>query len=396
MPEIPQKNDHLLKSQLEPQLSKPDTGKKEKFKSTNWWGRFVRKLKGKSSGKLKSKILTPVSTGMQSKDFQRQAEKTDLNTTPGLQYNQEEKKLLTDIDCLRPEQEAVLYSAIQSGNADRVAFLLKQHREYLWVKDEQGNLPIHLAASSGQLDILGMMVESAGPDILLAKGEGDATPLFFATQNGHVRSVEFLLSKNSKALYQGDDAGNLPVHIASALGLQSVLSVIIGTAGKSILLEKGNGGATPLHLAIQYGKKHCACFLIEQNTESLKSGNNAGNLPVHLAVKYGQLDTLKAMVTTSGNDVLLERGAGGDTPLGIAARRGYVALVNLILNCSRESLFLENEAMNTPVHVAAQFGQLDALKEMIDIAGEQIQNQKIFSAMKSIGMLISYPMKWHY
>ena len=52
----------------------------------------------------------------------------------------------------------------------------------------------------------------------------------------HVRSVEFLLSKNSNALYLRDDAA-LPVYFASAQGLKGVLRVIIDIAGKGILLE---------------------------------------------------------------------------------------------------------------------------------------------------------------
>lgn len=92
------------------------------------------------------------------------------------------------------------------------------------------------------------------PDLLHHPDTEGATPLHYASLNGDVESVRFLLGQNSKMLK--DNNGETPLHLACLNGHHAVVSLLL-KAGADVnsVSEEGN---TPLHLAT-INSQHNVC-----------------------------------------------------------------------------------------------------------------------------------------
>ena len=116
----------------------------------------------------------------------------------------------------------------------------------------------------------------------------------------------------------------------------------------ALLLQTNAKGETPLHLAARYGHRRIVELLIERakaGHEDLESGNQAAkeiiratnkenDTALHEAVRFGHLQVVR-ILTKEDPDFSYSPYKSGETPLYIAAERGYRELVSEILNnCS--------------------------------------------------------------
>jgi ankyrin repeat protein len=89
-------------------------------------------------------------------------------------------------------------------------------------------------------------------------------------------------------------------------------------------------GFTPLHLAVFFGRRDVAEFLLARNAEvNLVSRNSIKVTPLHSAAAGNQFEICEALIAR-GADVNA-RQEGGFTPLHSAAQNGNLELVDLLL-----------------------------------------------------------------
>jgi ankyrin repeat protein len=172
------------------------------------------------------------------------------------------------------------------------------------LKDEDGLTPLHLAAISGQTEVVKLLLDH-GAQIEVIDDQTGGTPLHFAAQRGHAHTAAALLR------------GGAPIEVADL------------------------NGQTALHLAVQKFQRETLVLLLKEST-SVNAQDQGGDTPLHLiagdiAQSEDDLIEMAKMLIAAGADVHLKN-LEGDTVLDLARKNERLRLFKLIENPTRLDL----------------------------------------------------------
>ncbi len=276
----------------------------------------------------------------------------------------------TLLEYLDEEKNTLLQIAVDNCNIESVEVLLKHGASPVISK---GNLspPLHLACSQGRSDVVKLMVQYAGPHIILSIDQLQKTPLHHCALSVHSSCMIPLLMETGKGFIQIDppDAkGRTPLHNAvTSANLAGIKQLLTYGANP---LAKDQKGMNALHLAIDANKKAivnallelpCIADLINQtclkgysaihhalytnngdfvprmiaalNFKVEKIHDEDGNNYLHLAAEKGDHKALQALLDVPDIHKLLnEPNSYGMTPLHSAASEGHYRSINILLS----------------------------------------------------------------
>ncbi|XP_065334473.1 serine/threonine-protein phosphatase 6 regulatory ankyrin repeat subunit B-like [Cloeon dipterum] len=167
--------------------------------------------------------------------------------------------------------------------------------------DSKGRTALHLAAESGNVDLVKILLENAA-DLTLTDLEGK-NAIHFAIRNE--RMLRFLNEKNGDLVKQCTKYGDTTLHLALDFHFnkteddEQIALWIIGQVDDTVLNAKNASGKTPLLLACNYEWWMVAKLLLTRNVE-VNVSNWCGKTAMHYAAAEGNLDLVK---------LLLEKGA---------------------------------------------------------------------------------------
>lgn len=130
-------------------------------------------------------------------------------------------------------------------------------------KNEYGQTPLFQAASSGDKDMVKLLL-SNNVDVE-EKDNGGRTALHWAADTGQMEVIKLLLAKKTDAVNAKSNAGWTPLHEAAAFGKTEVAALLL--ANQADVNAKANDGKTPLHLAALHGFRDVAVLLINNNAD---------------------------------------------------------------------------------------------------------------------------------
>ncbi len=135
-------------------------------------------------------------------------------------------------------------------------------RTMSWSTTKEGHTPLHLAASSGNVDCLKRLI-AAGADVNAKDAKG-VTPLILSAFVDQLSSVRALLSAGADATVADED-GFTALHAATQEGHLEVVEEILGQEDRVVgrILEATNGdGSTPLVMAVRENDMEMVKLLI--------------------------------------------------------------------------------------------------------------------------------------
>ena len=195
-----------------------------------------------------------------------------------------------------------------------------------------GRTVLHCAAQNGACDVYADLrgrvfrLRVTVPE----RTNDDLTCLHYAAEGGHVSMVSQLMTHYTKATdYQAKSkvSGNTPLHLAVLEGHDHVISKLLATdAGRTALTSENCEGETPLHLAARRGGVAAAEALLHAGAE-VDARNTVGDTPLHLAFN----DLMAERLIKQNADVHAV-GKSERLPLNVAARRGDLAVVTVLLH----------------------------------------------------------------
>ncbi|XP_017781810.1 PREDICTED: serine/threonine-protein phosphatase 6 regulatory ankyrin repeat subunit A isoform X2 [Nicrophorus vespilloides] len=298
-----------------------------------------------------------------------------------------------------------LLLAVEAGNQSMCRELLgAQTADQLKASSANGDTALHLAARRKDIDMVRILVDY-GTSVDIQNGEGQ-TPLHIAAAEGDEILVKYFYGVRASASIT-DNQDRTPMHLAAENGHASIIE-LLADKFKASILERTKDGSTLMHIASLNGHADCAMMLFKKGVY-LHMPNKDGARSIHTAARYGHVGIINTLiqkgekvdVTTNENytalhiavesckpivvETLLGYGAdvhirGGklkETALHIAARVKDGERCALMLLKSGAGPNLTTEDGQTPVHVAAQYGNLQTLEFLLEDGGDpQYKNKK--------------------
>lgn len=273
-----------------------------------------------------------------------------------------------------------LHIACKWQQAETVSVLLTSKRAaqliYLKTSNKDSATPLHLAAESGQLEIVKHLFrylenQSAGADAqanirdLLGQKNGKSwTALHLATAGGHCEVTRELLRIESKVDYTSvlskDDNSQLPLHLAiqsSCLGaVKQLLDSGQSVKDQITQISDGVNGALPIHLAAQgwhFTILELLCKAHRQNNLSFEQFDGRSMSVLHVAVESGQSDIVEHLLENNARPDIYN--STFQTPLLLACLWGMFPMVKLLVEKGAD-VNLDDNTHNSPLMLAAGRG----------------------------------------
>jgi len=220
--------------------------------------------------------------------------------------------------------------------------------------DIAGFSVFHYAASTGDEKILEKIIEK-GPCIT----EEGPQAVLIAARKGHVKALQVLFDHidDSKSLLEArsDSTSN-----AEKFGRYRRLRCHVG-----IEIEQG----TPLHFAARNDRIEAVEFLLRAGAD-LEARDKEGLTALqHSVESYGTSDVTELLVNAGAN--LNSRSSEGETPLMRAARRGFIAHLQVMLSRpDEEVLHAQDRWGKTALHHAIENGRFVEARELVKLGAK--------------------------
>ncbi|CAL5354994.1 unnamed protein product [Camellia sinensis] len=206
-------------------------------------------------------------------DFFNSAENGDSSFFEALSHDQLLKALsLRNEDC-----RSLLHVAASSAHPKVVKILSAADPSVTGINsaDEEGWAPLHSASSSGNVEIVEILL-SSGADVNL-KNNGGRTALHYAASKGWLKIAEILLSHGANINLK-DKVGCTPLHRAASTGNSELCELLIEEGAEVDAIDKA--GQTPLMSAVICENKECHCCLLLKGQ----------GMPIYLSGPYLEME----------------------------------------------------------------------------------------------------------
>ncbi|XP_049764441.1 serine/threonine-protein phosphatase 6 regulatory ankyrin repeat subunit B-like isoform X4 [Schistocerca cancellata] len=252
-------------------------------------------------------------------------------------------------------------------------------------KDNNGKMPLHTAASVGDVKVVEALV-AAGADVTLKDVTG-RTPLHWAAKAHSVEGLELLLKK-AASIDEQDNDGQTPLMLA--VGSSNAVNLLL-RKGASINV-KNHSGKTALEEAMDHGS-HGAVKLLWTAVSNLKDIPQEYCIKaVHVAVKAGDEEMLDHLISLgiSLSDCWWDP-EHETTLLHCAAQSSVEMLKKLIDNGHTESA-LDHKGCS-PLHIAVQSLNFMATKYLLEDANVPVNER---NADGRTALMLAVSDSWYY
>eukprot|EP00117_Sycon_ciliatum_P012210 scpid44360/ scgid3406/ Espin; Ectoplasmic specialization protein len=184
-----------------------------------------------------------------------------------------------------------------------------------------------------------------------------------AAKVGHLECLRAVYSSSS-VLNERDQFGATPIHYAARQGHLECVKWLCESSGVSPNSAARNG-ATPAHDAAATGHVECLNYLLKETKCSANDRTNEGATVLQLTCRFGKAKVLKWLLSEEIVS-LKDKGANDVTAVHIAAAKDNLSCLK-VLTRSRE--YTANEVTKsgaTPVYFAAQEGSLRSLRWLVE------------------------------
>ncbi|KIW19973.1 hypothetical protein PV08_00548 [Exophiala spinifera] len=289
---------------------------------------------------------------------------------------------------------------------DRHSFDFRKWKEKAWHWAYSGGAGISIVATFGLADLLEILVNENKQNLCLdARDVYGSTPLHEAAMQGHDRVAEILIGHGAQLLDRNYGSAT-PLYLAVAYGRLSTVKFLLGFDHAQVNTP-GPRGLTPLHKATEQGNVDIVTMLLQAGAV-VATQDNFGMTALHLAARRGYLSLVRLLgvagravgvqdkdglcaldhAATGGYTAivryLLENGGNmwhkgheAWTPLHRACRGGHTDIVSLFLEHDAD-VFAADRKGNIPLHLAVRSGNMSTVRALLD-HDPQLKREQLFA-----------------
>ncbi|GAB6033390.1 hypothetical protein CHUAL_013153 [Chamberlinius hualienensis] len=317
------------------------------------------------------------------------------------------------------EGKTAIYWATAQNQHDALMSLLDESpRSQDLVKrtDRYGNSPLHVATLKGYTVITRCLLDLGAPIEL--RNDMEQTPMHLAAWHGRTKIVKDLLWRNKTVINYTDEDGNTPLHVASLVGNESVVKLLI-EAGASLdirnsrmwtsldcaasrgfvsivklLLESGclidpieKMRVSPLHLAAATGTVEVVNLLLENGADITRRDDQLRN-PLEIAIDNSRKDIARAIIASDQWENVLHYGTLDENGLKKTPLRKLVIKMpdvaeDVFQRCTTTNCFPSDHPLYTVTFNYEFIDDTFVQWEEIDKDAESLDSSKVSDSFQS-------------
>ncbi len=264
-------------------------------------------------------------------------------------------------------REKEMIDCCTNNNAGRLRSLLKNRKPNVNVAVNHCT-PLYIAAFSGHIAVVRVLLSEPGIDVNLAQEKG-VTPLLIAAQCGHVEIVRLLLEKRGINPALGTiPQGTTPLAIAAYMGREEIVKLLLDFRNINIDVRRYDG-ATPLFSAVQNNHTEIVKLLLSKGAD-VNIPLIEGTTPLCHAAYQGNVDVVKQLLQVP--DIQVDQATGEKvTALFFACQEENKEIVKLLLEKKADPNILDVAGV-APLHLACLLGSGEIVEMLLD-AGADVE-----------------------
>ena len=237
------------------------------------------------------------------------------------------------------------------------------------LKTNNGKNCLHIAASSGHLNLCRTLISKHNVDVELPDPDG-WTALHYFVRNGNYELVKSVADMGVDINLKTNNGKNC-LHIAADYGYLNLCKMLISKHNVDVQLPDYNGW-TALHHFAKKGSYELVKAVADMGVDiNLKT--NDGENCIHIAADYGHFNLCRTLISKQNVDVLLPNHVGW-TALHYFAKRGSYELIKAVADMGIDINLKTNDGENC-LHIAADYGHLNLCKTLISKHNIDVQLQ---------------------
>lgn len=245
-----------------------------------------------------------------------------------------------------------LLEAAANGRAIRAKCLIKNGANLNYILKKKS--PLHWASYNGHIEVVKFLLDD-GATVDLPEGVGNnQTSLHLASIRGHADIAEYLINHGAK-INAKDSIGWTPIHFAVAKGMNDTMEQFIP--------PEENGKV--IHWASNDEHHNIIETLIKHGAE-IDVRNNDNLSPLYLAFLFDEFDTA-ALLMENGANINLTEDLTKRNLLHLACIKGHTNVVQHLQAFDEVDIGAPDFETMTPLQLAEKNGHLDIVNCIIKI-----------------------------
>jgi ankyrin repeat protein len=218
-----------------------------------------------------------------------------------------------------------LHVACECANIDTARYLLEMHPDSINVTDNMKRNCLHMFIESicvafcdreRIIEFAGFLLKNA-PGLISSTTRNGDLPLHIACSSGRdISVIEFLYNAYPEAIYARDSNGNTPLAAARADEREALVSFLQDQS--DVLAEAKNvrtpdtRGQFPIHRAIfnEELPRGTMQLMLSENTDSLGHADSDGNFLIHMACARGKSGIVNSILERSDAGLSIQNNEG--------------------------------------------------------------------------------------
>ena len=165
---------------------------------------------------------------------------------------------------------------------------------------------------------------------------------------------------------QADDSGWIPLHYAAHLGDVELVKLFL-KKDTSLAYMTEEKGMSALHISANKGHVDVRDTLIKKCPDTCELLDNKGRTALHYAVESGKPETVKFLLRKEEfQNLINEQDEEGNTPLHLAAYRGYAIIVHQLSHFRKVDNVIQNKKDMTTLDILRSTTQKNILFWLAD------------------------------
>ena len=221
---------------------------------------------------------------------------------------------------------------------------------------------IHTAVQQGSWAVLKELKKFHQDLDLNIADNSNNTPLYYASKNGHLQLINWLLSNGAKVNLKNSQ-GDTALHIACLHAEEDSVHLLIKRGAN--INAANDKGETPVLIAAKHGREGLIVILASEKA-NLDKRDEYGNFPLQLACENGHIGVIKELISNGANFKVVDGNRCSFLERAILSRRDGTAAMCVRLFPSEDFLTEYTSYFAIPVIDLAKFGMTETLNALLD------------------------------